>query len=182
VGSFECWLFVETAGDPRGMVPAILKATTAVAKNLPVVNAVTFRESMREVMAEERSMAELLGSLSILGMCLAAVGLYAAVAYLVNRRTHELGIRMALGARRGDVLRLVLAQGLRLSAVGAVVGLVGALAASRLMSGFIYGVAPTDPLSYAASTLVAICVALLACYLPARRATRVDPMVALRYE
>jgi predicted permease len=182
VGSFECWLFVETAGDPRGMVPAILKATTGVAKNLPIVNAVTFRESMREVMAEERSMVELLGSLSILGMCLAAVGLYAAVAYLVNRRTHELGIRMALGARRGDVLRLVLVQGLRLSAVGAAVGLAGALAASRLMSGFIYGVAATDPLSYAASTLVAICVALLACYFPARRAAKLDPMVALRYE
>ena len=182
VGSLECTLFVETAGDPRGMIPAILKATTAVAKNLPIVNAMTFRESMREVMAEERSMLELLGSLSILGMCLAAVGLYAAVAYLVNRRTHELGIRMALGARRGDVLRLVLAQGLRLSAVGAAVGLAGALAASRLMSRFIYGVAPTDPWSYAASILVAISVAVAACYFPARRATKVDPMEALRYE
>jgi predicted permease len=182
VGSGECWLFVETAGDPRGMIPAILKATTAVAKNLPVVNAVTFRESMREVMAEERSMVELLASLSILGMCLAAVGLYAAVAYLVNRRTHELGIRMALGARRGDVLRLVLAQGLRLSGAGAAVGLAGAFAASHLMARFIYGVTATDPLSYMASTLVAIGVALLACYFPARRATRVDPMAALRYE
>jgi predicted permease len=182
VFSGECTLFVETAGDPRGMIPGILKATTAVAKNLPIVNAVTFREAMREVTAQERSMAELLASLSILGMFLAAVGLYAAVAYLVNRRTHELGIRMALGARRGDVLRLVLAQGLRLSAVGAAVGLAGALAASRLMSGLIYGVAPTDPLSYTASILVAICVALLACYFPARRATKVDPMGALRYE
>jgi predicted permease len=182
VFSFECTLFVETAGDPRALLPAVLKATTAVAKGLPIVNAVTFRESMREVMAEERSMLELLGSLSILGMCLAAVGLYAAVAYLVNRRTHELGIRMALGARRGDVLRLVLAQGLRLSAVGAAVGLAGALAASRLMSRFIYGVAPTDPWSYAASILVAISVAVAACYFPARRATKVDPMEALRYE
>jgi len=104
------------------------------------------------------------------------------VAYLVNRRTHELGIRMALGARRGDVLRLVLWQGLRLSGTGAAVGLVGAYAASRLMSGFIYGVAATDPLSYAAGTLVAISVALLASYFPARRATKVDPLVALRYE
>ena len=127
-------------------------------------------------------MVELLGSLSILGMCLAAVGLYAAVAYLVNRRTHELGVRMALGARRSDLLRLVLLQGLRLSAAGAAVGLAGALAASRLMSGFIYGVASTDPLSYAASTVVAISVALAACYFPARRATKVDPLVALRYE
>jgi putative ABC transport system permease protein len=182
VFSSECTLFVETAGDPRPLVPTILKETTVVAKNLPIVNAVTFKESVREATAEERSMVELLGSLSILGMFLAAVGLYAAVAYLVNRRTHELGIRMALGARRGDVLRLVLAQGLRLSGVGAAIGLVGALAASRLMSRFIYGVAATDPVSYVASTLLCIGVALLACYFPARRATKVDPMVALRYE
>src|SRR5208337_3036067 len=180
--SFECTLFAQTVGAPRALVPAILKGTTAVAKRLPIVNAVTFREYMREVMAEERSMVGLLGSLSILGMFLAAVGLYAAVAYLVNRRTHELGIRMALGARRGDVLRLVLMQGLRLSGAGAAVGLAGAFAASRLMSRFIYGVAATDPLSYVASTLIAISVALLACYFPARRATKVDPLVALRYE
>jgi ABC-type antimicrobial peptide transport system permease subunit len=175
-------LFVETAADPRALLPAILKEATAVAKNLPVVNAVTFREHMREVMAGERALAGLLASLSILGMFLAAVGLYAAVAYLVSRRTHELGIRMALGARRGDVLRLVLAQGLRLGGAGAAVGLAGALAVSRLMARFIYGVALTDPLSYSASILVAVSVALAACYFPARRATRVDPLVALRYE
>jgi len=180
--SFECVLLVETAADPRALVPTILKETTAVAKNLPIVNAVTFREHMREVMAGERALAGLLASLSILGMFLAAVGLYAAVAYLVNRRTHELGIRMALGARRGDVLRLVLAQGLRLGGAGAAVGLAGALAASRLMARFIYGVTLTDPLSYLASILVAVSVALAACYFPARRATRVDPLVALRYE
>ena len=164
------------------MLPAILKATTAVAKNLPIVNAMTFTEAMREELAGARSVAELLGSLSILGMFPAAVGLYAAVAYLVNRRTHELGIRMALGARRGDVLWLVLAQGLRLSGVGAALGLAGAFAASRLMSRFIFGVGATDPLSYVASTLIAISVALLACYFPARRATKVDPLEALRYE
>jgi len=182
VFSGECTLFVETAGDPRALRPAILKETTAVAKNLPIVNAVTLRESMREATAEERSMVELLGSLSIVGMFLAAVGLYAAVAYLVSRRTHELGIRMALGARRGDVLKLVLTHGLRLSTVGAAVGLAGAFAASRVISRFIFGVASTDPLSYLASTLVAISVALAACYFPARRATKVDPLVALRYE
>ncbi len=182
VGSFECWLLVETAADPRALVPTILKETAAVDKHLPIVNAVTFREYMQEVLAEARSMAGLLASLSILGMFLAAVGLYAAVAYRVNRRTHEIGIRMALGARRGDVLRLVLAQGLRLSGAGAAVGLAGAFVASRLMSRFIYGIALTDPLSYVASILVAISVALAACYFPARRATRVDPMAALRYE
>jgi predicted permease len=182
VSSFECLLFVETAGDPRALIPSILNATTPVAKNLPIVSAITFREHMRTVMADEFAMAGLLGILSVLGMFLAAVGLYAAVAYLVTRRTHELGIRMALGARRGDVLRLVLAQGLRLSGGGAAVGLAGALAASRLMSGFIYGVTATDPLSYLAAMLVAISVALLASYFPARRATKVDPLVALRYE
>jgi len=182
VFSGECTLLVETAADPRALVSAILKETAAVAKNLPIVNAVTFKEYMQEVLSEERSIAGLLASLSILGMFLAAVGLYAAVAYLVNRRTHELGIRMALGARRGDVLRLVLAQGLRLSVVGAAVGLAGAFAASRLMSRFIYGVTLTDPLSYLASILVAVSVALAACYFPARRATQVDPMAALRYE
>jgi putative ABC transport system permease protein len=182
VFSFECMLFVETAADPRALVSTILKETAAVDKHLPIVNAVTFREYMQEVFAEERAMAGLLASLSILGMFLAAVGLYAAVAYVVNRRTHEIGVRMALGARRGDVLSLVLAQGLRLSGVGAVVGLAGALAASRLTSQFIYGVTLTDPLSYLASILVAVSVALLACYFPARRATQVDPMDALRYE
>jgi predicted permease len=180
--SYECLLFVETAGDPRAFVRTILKATAAVDEHLPIVRAVTISDYMREVLKVERSMATLLASLSILGMFLAAVGLYAAVAYLVSRRTHEIGIRMAIGARRADVLRLVLAQGLRLSAVGAGVGLAGAIAASRLMASFLYGVKPTDPLCYVASILVAVGVALLASYFPARRATKVDPMVALRHE
>jgi ABC-type antimicrobial peptide transport system permease subunit len=127
-------------------------------------------------------MASLLASLSLMGMFLATVGLYAAVAYLVNRRTREIGIRMALGARRYDVLRLILTQGLRLSVAGAAVGLAGAFVASRLMSRFIYGVAPTDPLSYAAGVLAAVIVSLLASYFPARRATKIDPLRALRYE
>ena len=180
--SYECVLFVETAGDPRAFVRTILKETAAVDEHLPIVRAVTFSDYMREVLKAERSMATLLVSLSILGMFLAAVGLYAAVAYLVSRRTHEIGIRMALGARRAAVIRLVLAQGLRLSAVGAGIGLVGAVAVSRLMSSFLYGVRPSDPLCYVASILVAVGVALLASYFPARRATKVDPMVALRHE
>jgi putative ABC transport system permease protein len=180
--SFECYLFVETAGKPEALIPAILKETAAVDKHLPVVGAVSIRDYMRQVLRGERSMASLLAALSVLGMALAAVGLYAAVAYVVSRRTHEIGIRMALGARRNDVLGLVLAQGLGLSVAGAAIGLAGAFAASRLMSRFIYGIAPMDPLSYAASILVAVSVALLASYFPARRAAKVDPMVALRYE
>jgi putative ABC transport system permease protein len=180
--SFECMLFVETAGEPQALIPAILKGAAAVDGHVPVVDATTFKDYMRDVLSQERSMASLLASLSLLGMFLAAVGLYAAVAYQAARRTHEIGIRMALGARRADVLRLVLAQGLRLSAVGAGIGLAGAIAASRLMSSFLYGVKATDPLCYGGSVLVAVGVALLASYIPARRATRVDPMVALRYE
>ncbi len=182
VFSFECMLFVETAGNPRSYLPAILKATAAVDPHLPIVNAVTFSEYMHETLARQRSMAELLAGLSILGMFLAAVGLFATVAYLVSRRTHEIGVRMALGASRNHILRLVLIEGLRLSGVGAVVGLAGALTASRLMSQLIYCVPLTDPLSYAVAIIVAVAVALLACYIPARRAAKVDPMVALRYD
>jgi putative ABC transport system permease protein len=180
--SFECVLFVETAGDPRSFLSAILKETTAIDKHLPIVNAVTFKDYMQNVLAEERSMVELLATLSILGMALAAVGLFAAVTYLVSRRAHEMGVRMALGARQSDVLKLVLTEGLHLGLAGSVVGFAGALAASRLMSRFIYGVALTDPLSYAAAILVAVSVALLASYLPARRAAKVNPVVALRHE
>jgi putative ABC transport system permease protein len=182
VFSFECVLFVETTGDPRSFLPAILKETAAVDKNLPIVDAVTFKDYMREVLSEERSRTELLAGLGILGIFLAAVGLYATVAYHASRRSHEIGIRMALGARRNDVLNLVLQQGLRFGGIGAVIGLIGALAASRLMSEVIYGVTLLDPLSYLAAILAAISMALLASYLPARRATKVDPMVALRHE
>jgi len=182
VFSFECVLLVETAGDPRNFLPAILKVTAAVDQHLPIVKAVTFKDYMQEGLAPERTRAELLASLGILGIFLAAVGLYATVAYHVSRRSHEIGIRMALGARRNDVLKLVLRQGLHFGGIGAAIGLIGALAASRLMSQVIYGIPLLDPLSYLAAILVAVSVALLASYLPARRATKVDPMVALRYE
>jgi predicted permease len=180
--SFEGMMFVETAGDPQNLVHEILGAATAFDKNLPIVDAVTFRDYMRTVLGEERSLATLLAALSILGMFLAAVGLYAAVAYRVGRRTHEIGVRMALGARRADVLGLVLAEGLRSSVAGALVGLAGAFAASRLLAQFIYGVTATDPWSYTAGVLIAVGVALLASYVPARRAMTVDPLVALKCE
>jgi len=137
---------------------------------------------MRSALGVERASVSLLAGLSVLGIFLAAVGLYGVVAYLVNRRSHEIGIRMALGARQGDVLRMVLGRGIRLGALGAAVGLVAAFAVAQVMSSRLYGVTPLDPLTYAASTAVVVAVALLASYLPARRATQVDPMAALRYE
>lgn len=182
VFSFESVMFIETAGDPAAFAPAILKATTAVDQHLPIVGAVTMRAYMRELLDEQRSIATLLGALSILGMLLATAGLYASVAYMVDRRTHEIGVRMAMGARQSDVLRLVLGQTMGLGAGGAIVGIAGAFAASHLISGFIHGIAPGDPLSYAGSALIVSAVALLASYLPARRATRVDPTIALRHE
>jgi putative ABC transport system permease protein len=180
--SFECWLSVETAGDARDLAPSILKAATTVDRNLPIAGATTLASYMRKVLSQERTMAWLLLGLSVLGMSLAAAGLFSSVAYAVSRRTHEIGVRMALGAGRNQVMWLVLLQGLALSAAGALIGLAGAVAASRLISRFVYGITARDPLSYTISVLAAIGVALLASYFPARRAMRVDPMVALRHE
>ena len=180
--SIECVLFVETAGDPRSFLPAILKETAAVAKNLPIVSAETFKDHIQGALAGERGRVELLASLGFLGMFLAAVGLFATVSYVVSRQTREMGIRMALGARGTDVRSHVLANALWLSGTGAAIGVAGALVASRMMSQFIYGVTLTDPLSYAAAVLLAVGMAMLASYFPARRASKVDPTVALRYE
>src|SRR5262249_52911116 len=113
---------------------------------------------------------------------LACIGLYALLSYEVERRTREVGIRMALGARRGQVLRMVVAQGLGLTAAGVALGIAAAVAATRYLQSLLYGIAPTDPLVLAGVSLLLVAVALLACWLPARRATRVDPMVALRCE
>jgi predicted permease len=174
-------LIAEIQGDPRTMAAVIRSEIGSVDQRVPV-GVRTLHYLLQQAFWEDQTAAAFVGALGILGMFLAAIGLYGVIAFLVNRRRHEIGIRMALGAEHQEVLRLVLSQGLGLAAIGIVVGLGVSLAVTRLMSDLLYGVKPRDPLTFAVSSAVLILIALVASYIPARRATRVDPMVALRYE
>ena len=131
---------------------------------------------------QPRFYTSLLVAFGLVGLALAAVGVFGLVSYSVTQRTHEIGIRVALGAQRGDILYLVIGLGLRLTLIGVVSGIAGALGLTRFLSSLLYGVKPTDPATYGFVAAILVVIALLACYIPARRATRVDPMVALRCE
>ena len=177
-------LIVETTGDPRRWIPAVKREIRAVDKSALVVWLQTGANVIRsepDVYAQ-RAATGLVGSLSLLGMFLASVGLYGVVAYIAKLRTHEIGIRVALGAGRKDILGLVLRRGLKLVVIGALIGLGVAFATTRFMSSLLYGVSPADPTALFGSALLAGVVALVACYIPARRATKVHPMMALRHE
>ena len=137
---------------------------------------------VRHSIASQRFNAGLFGAFAALAMILAAIGIYGVLAYSVNQRTREIGLRMALGAERSDVLRLILRQGMTLAAAGMALGLAGALALTRVLRSLLFGVSATDPFTFVGITLLLTAVAFLACYWPARRAARVDPMEALRYE
>ena len=177
-------LIVETTGDPRLWIPAVKREVRAVDKTALII----WIQTGADILHSEQTVyvkgmaAGMVGSLSLLGMFLASVGLYGVIAYLVNRRTHEIGIRLALGAGRKEILNLVLRQGLILVLVGAFAGLALAFATTRFMSSLLSGVSPLDPAALGGSALLAGIITFVACYIPARRATKVDPMVALRYE
>jgi putative ABC transport system permease protein len=139
-------------------------------------------EIISESLATQRVSLILLGAFAVLALGLASSGIYGVISYVVQQRTQEIGVRMALGAKRYDVLRLILAEGMKMAGIGVVVGLAAAFGLTRLMASLLFGVSATDPLTFTVVAVVLAIVALAACYIPARRAMRVDPMVALRYE
>jgi macrolide transport system ATP-binding/permease protein len=175
-------LVVRTEGDPEALVKSIRQEIAALDRQLPVASVRTLRQHMTWALLGTRMGASLALAFGLLALALAAAGLYSVMAYTVSQRTREIGIRMALGAQARDVLRLVAGQGLALTAVGLALGLLAALAATRVLTSILYGVSATDPLTFAAIASLLFAVALLACYVPARRATKVNPTEALRYE
>jgi putative ABC transport system permease protein len=173
---------VRSAGDPMQLLPAVREQVHAIDAELPVYTAQTLEQYVSDSLAQRRFTSVLLGVFAGSGLLLAIVGLFGVVSYSVEQRTHELGVRLAVGAERGDILKLVLGYGMRMTAVGIAAGIGGTLAVSRVLASQLYGVTSTDPVTFITIALILLAVALAACYVPARRATRVDPMVALRYE
>jgi putative ABC transport system permease protein len=171
---------VRTSGDPLGLAAAARQAIRSVDAEQPIVAIEPMTDAVKDSLAERRLVLTLVGSFAGAALLLAALGIYGVAASTVTQRTRELGIRMALGANRGQVIWSVLREPARLVALGLVIGLVGTYAAGRVVERLLYGVRPTDPLTLTVVALVLLCVAILAGYLPARRATRVDPMLALR--
>ena len=175
-------IVVRTNGDPMAMAPAVRRAVWEVDKDQPVANLRSMDQILSNLVAEARFRTLLLGVFAAVALCLAGVGIYGVIAYSVAQRTHEIGIRMALGAQARDVSRLVIGQGLRLTLAGVALGLLAAFGLTRLLTGLLFEVSATDPLTFALIALLLMLVALLACYVPARRAMKIDPMIALRCE
>jgi predicted permease len=173
---------VRSSGNPEGIVSEIREAVRQSDSNLPLLSLQKQSEIRDDALTGERVMARFSALFGVLGLVLAAVGLYGTIAYAVARKTHEIGIRVALGARSGDVLWMVVMQGVRLAAAGVVIGTVAAFGVTRLVRNLIFGVTPTDPLTFVGVIALLMAVAIAACLIPARRAMRVDPMVALRHE
>ena len=173
---------IRTSGDPASTSPAVRNEIRSLDKGAPVFNVRTMNDLLATSVAPRRTPMLLLSAFAAAALLLAMIGIYGVTAYYVTQRTQEIGIRMALGAQMSDVLKLVLRGGMTLAAIGIAVGLAGAFALTRWMTSLLFGVKPTDALTFIAVAVCLLVTALLACYLPARRATKVDPLVALRYE
>jgi putative ABC transport system permease protein len=175
-------IFLRGHLDAAAIPEQVREQVQAVDPTLPISGSQTLDETVSASLTERRFSMEMVALFALTALLLAGLGIYGVISYMVSERTHEIGIRIALGADRRSILRMVLRQGLGLAIVGAAVGLVGALVVSHFMAGLLFSVRPTDPLTFACVALLLIGVAVLACYIPARRAIRVDPLVALRHE
>jgi putative ABC transport system permease protein len=164
------------------LISAVRREVAALDENLPAQDLQPLTETVSLASWSARTGAAVLGVFSLLGLVLAAIGIYGVISYSVSRRTREIGLRMALGAETRDVIKLIVKQGMGLTLIGALIGLMLAVTVTRLLASLLYGVTATDPATFAGVVLFVIGVAMLACYLPARRATKVDPMKALRCE
>ncbi|HEV2764952.1 MAG TPA: FtsX-like permease family protein, partial [Pyrinomonadaceae bacterium] len=164
------------------LLPAVKREVWSVNRGLPFYSVATMEQLVSDTLRERRFGVALLGTFALLALLLAAVGLYGLISFSTSRRAHEIGVRMALGAQAGDILKMIVGEGLLLAAAGVALGAAGAFALTRFMAGMLFGVTATDPPTYVAISALLVLIALLASYLPARRATRVDPMSALRYE
>ena len=175
-------IIVRTSTNPMAMVPAMERVVRSVDKDAPITKIETVDQIIADSAAEPRFQTALLGAFGVLGLLLAIIGIYGVISYSVIQRTHEIGVRMALGAQPGDVLGIVIREGMLLAGAGVAIGIGGALALGRVLQSLLFEIKPTDPTTFIGVALLLTLVALFACYIPARRAMRVDPMVALRYE
>ena len=181
-GPLQAGVVLRSAGSPLGMVGAVCEAVVKLNSQNVMYEARTMEAIIAESLAARRFSMILLGIFATLALLLSSIGIYGVISYVVGQRTREIGIRIALGAQRSTVLWLMLGEGMKMAMIGVVVGIVAAAGLTRLMSQLIYGVSAAHPVTFAGVIIVLTTVAFAACYVPARRAMRVDPMVALRYE
>jgi putative ABC transport system permease protein len=175
-------LAVRTKGDPTGWIEEVRRAVWAVDPDQPLYNVVTMEQALSDSISKQRFAMLMLGLFAAMAVILSMVGIYGIMSYSVTQRTHEIGVRVALGAKAHDVVRMIVRQGIVLIVIGITTGLAGSFALTRIMASLLYEVKPIDPFVFSTTALMLALVALFACYIPARRATKVDPLVALRYE
>lgn len=175
-------MVVKTASDPASMLSTVRRQVSQLDPTLPIFGINTMKEMRDRNVAPDRLNLGLLGAFAVLALVLAVIGLYGLLAFTVTQRQREIGVRLALGAQRHQVLNLIVGQGCRLIGIGIALGLLGSLALTRVLSALLFEITPTDPATFLAVTIILFAVAVLACYVPARRAAGIDPITALRHE